>query len=179
VSHPPVDSGPTSAELGQKRIPALLAVMAWLLMVWVVAWTIVFSAIDFWSIKVLEVQDYRWFQPYRATMRYFASWVSPPSFALAENAYFIWMNVYDRQYKMHEWEWYSGNPVNPDGDFNFVWGDGKGKWVKFSMKEWYGLWLIPSTVWLGLVTLFLIRRGWQSRLQPVQSDSGWVNSLKD
>ena len=57
-------------------------------------------------------------------MRYGLAWVSPPSFALAENAYFLWMNTYDGGYTMHEWHFYKGNPWNPDGKFNFVWARG-------------------------------------------------------
>ncbi len=128
-----------------------------LLLAWILVWTVVFSAVDFWSIKLYDVCNSSWFQNYRAVMRYGASWVSPASFALAENAYFVWMNVYDRNYRMHEWDWYSGNPVNPDGYYNFVWGDGKGGWVRFPMKEWYGAWLLPTGLWLVLLT-FISRR---------------------
>jgi hypothetical protein len=99
-----------------------------------------------------------WFQGYRAVMRYGASWVSPPSFALAENAYFVWMNMYDPDYQMHEWAWYSGNPTNPDGDFNFVWGDGNDGWIKFPMKEWYMAWLFPTGLWFLLLTFISKRK---------------------
>ncbi len=129
-----------------------------LLLAWILTWTIIFSAVDFWSIKLYDVCNSSWFQDYRAAMRYGASWVSPASFALAENAYFVWMNVYDRDYRMHEWDWYSGNPVNPDGNYNFVWGDGNGGWVRFPMKEWYGAWSVPTGLWLVLLTFISKRK---------------------
>lgn len=138
--------------------------LAWLLpvtvvLVWVVGWTVIFSALDFWSIKLYDVCHASWFQQYRAIMRYGVSWISPPSFALAENAYFIWMNMYDRDYRMYEWEWYSGNPINPDGHYNFVWGTSDGGWMRFPMKEWYGGWLLATIPWLlGVAVIFLRRR---------------------
>lgn len=162
----------TRARSSRNRLTTLCAVLTPLILTWVFAWTIIFSAIDFWSIRLFEVQDYRWFEEYRAAMRYGASWLSPPSFALAENAYFVWMNVYDRQYRMHEWEWYTGDPANPDGYFNFVWGDGTGKWVRFPMKVWYGIWLIPSALWFGAVTLAFVkwRRDRANIYSPVIAD---------
>ena len=120
------------------------------LLIWIIAWTVIFSAVDFWSIKLYDVPRYSWFESYRATMRYGATLVSPASFALAENAYFVWMNMYDRSYHMHEWEWYTGNPTNPDGYYNFVWGDGRGGWTKFPMKYWYGAWLLITLAWLAI-----------------------------
>lgn len=133
------------------------------LFTWVIAWTVVFSAIDFWTIKLFHVEDAHWFQDYRAVMRYGASWASPPSFALAENTYFVWMQAFDRRRTMHEWEWYSGNPANPDGHWNFVWGDPYG-WIKFPVWKWYLLWSIPTAAWfLGLT--FVARRLFGKNLQ--------------
>ncbi len=129
-----------------------------LLLAWVLGWTVIFSAIDFWTIKLYDIPHYSWFEPYRAVMRYGVSWVSPPSFALAENAYFVWMNVYDQNYRMHEWEWYSGNPFNPDGYYNFVWGNGSGGWMRFPMKDWYGIWLLPTVPWLLGIVLWFRRK---------------------
>ncbi len=162
----------TRAGLGRNRSASILAILTPPVVIWVVAWTIIFSAIDFWSIRLYQVEQYHWFQEYRAAMRYGASWLSPPSFALAENAYFVWMNMYDRHYKMHEWAWYTGDPVNPDGYFNFVWGDGRGRWVKFPMKVWYGLWSIPSALWFGGVKLASVklRRNRAMRFSRVIAD---------
>jgi hypothetical protein len=157
-------SVPARAKFRRCRCASPLVTLFCLILTWILAWTIIFSAIDFWSIKLFQVQEYNWFESYRAGMRYGAAFVSPPSFALAENTYFVWMNLFDPGFKMHEWEWYSGNPANPDGYFNFVWGDGRGHWVRFSMKEWYGRWMIPSTIWLGVITLVFVRRRRRSRL---------------
>ena len=118
-----------------------------ILFAWVVAWTVIFSGIDFWTIKLNHVDEWDGFHDYRAVMRYGASWASPLSFALAENTYFVWMDLFDPRRTMHEWDWYSGNPLNPDGYWNFVWG-GEHGWVRFSMWKWYVLWLIPTVPWL-------------------------------
>ncbi len=126
------------------------------------AWTIIFSGLDFWTIKLYDVPHYSWFEDYRATVRYSATLISPASFALAENAYFIWMNVYDHQYDMHEWEWYTGNPVNPDGYYNFVWGNGRGGWMRFPMKEWYATWMLITFIWFAVV--WLAFAGWRRRI---------------
>ena len=118
-----------------------------ILLAWMFAWTLVFSAIDFWTIRLFQVDKAASFQDYRAVMRYGVSWASPLSFALAENTYFVWLNLFDPQYTMHEWDWYTGNPANPDGHWNFVWGGAQG-WTKFPMWKWYLLWLIPTMPWL-------------------------------
>ncbi len=141
-----------------RSLPSSFMSRLMLLLAWILAWTVIFSAVDFWSIKLYDVCNLSWFQAYRAVMRYGVSWVAPPSFALAENAYFVWMNMYDPDYQMHEWAWYSGNPSNPDGHFNFVWGDGRGGWTKFSMKEWYAVWLFPTALWLFLIILVSKRK---------------------
>ncbi len=141
---------------------------------WIVVWIVLFSALDFWSIKLYHVCHARWFQEYRAAMRYGASWLSPPSFALAENAYFVWLNLYDPQHQMHEWEWFSGNPVNPDGHFNFVWGDGHGGWVKFPMKAWYEGWAFQTATWLVGITF--LRAKWRRSRRRVTSPR-WTSVL--
>ncbi len=41
--------------------------------------------------------------------------------------------------------------MNPDGAFNFVWGDSRGGWVKFPVRDWYLGWLGPTVLWLLLV----------------------------
>ncbi len=148
----------TRPSASSNRRPLAVLLPASLLLFWVVAWTVLFSALDFWSIKLYDVCNAPWFQQYRAIMRYGVSWVSPPSFALAENAYFVWVNMYDRDYRMHEWEWYTGNPVNPDGYYNFVWGTDTGGWMRFPMKEWYGGWLVPTIPWLFGVSFIFLRR---------------------
>ncbi len=130
---------------------------------WIALWTIIFSGVDFWTIKLFDVCHYSWFEEYRAVMRFGVSWISPPSFALAENAYFLWVNAFDPHYTMHEWEFYTGNPANPDGHFNFVWGDDHGGWMKFPMAAWYGGWLLPSVPWFIMVGLFLSGRLNQKR----------------
>jgi hypothetical protein len=128
-----------------------------LLAVWILTWTVIFSALDFWTIKIYNVPRYRWFEEYRTAVRYSAVLISPASFALAENAYFVWMNTYDPHYHMHEWEWYTGDPVNPDGYYNFVWGNGQGGWVRFPMKIWYGGWLLITVPWLAVVSLVFFK----------------------
>ncbi len=85
-------------QLGQSSRITLIG-----LLLWILGWTVIFSAIDFWSIKLYDICNDSWFEDYRAAMRYGAAWISPPSFALAENAYFVWMNVYDTPHAMHEW----------------------------------------------------------------------------
>ncbi len=142
------------------RQPFIPTPFRWLslLLLWIAAWTFLFSALDFWTIKLYDAGNWPWFQQYRAVMRYGVAWVSPPSFALAENAYFLWVNTYDQGYTMHEWDFYKGNPFNPDGRFNFVWGDSHGGWMKFPMSEWYSGWLIPTIPWFVIVTLVFGRR---------------------
>ncbi len=152
-----VHNGPKKGRrFGWRFLPILVPPAA--ILGWFLAWTVIFSAIDFWTIKLYDVPHYSWFEDYRAVMRYGASWVSPPSFALAENAYFVWVNMFDQHYHMHEWEFYSGNPINPDGRFNFVWGDGNGGWIKFPMITWYAGWLVPTLAWLAVVLLFLYKK---------------------
>jgi len=140
-----------------RLLPASYVQWAAGLVLWIMTWTVIFSAVDFWTIKLYNVPQYSWFENYRAAMRYGATLVSPASFALAENAYFIWMNVYDRNYRMHEWEWYTGNPTNPDGYYNFVWGDGRGGWMKFPMKYWYAAWLLVTLAWLTVISSVAIK----------------------
>jgi hypothetical protein len=138
------------------------------LLAWVAAWTVIFSGVDFWSIRLYQVCHYDWFGTYRSITRGFASFVSPASFALAENAYFIWMDMYDPRRTMHEWAWYSGDPVNPDGEFNFVWGTSSGGWAKYPMSEWYAQWSLLTFLWLAAVYLGFSRRRnrFKGKLQP-------------
>ncbi len=125
-----------------------------LLLLWIALWTFLFSALDFWTIKLFDICNWPIFESYRSIMRYGVSWVSPPSFALAENVYFFWVNGFDQERTMHEWEFYSGQPFNPDGDYNFVWGDNHGGWMRFPMSIWYSGWLVPSILWLlGLLII--------------------------
>lgn len=140
---------------------------ATLLVTWVLTWTILFSGLDFWTLKLYDVSHYHWFETYRSAVRYSATIISPASFAFAENAYFIWMNMYDRDYGMHEWAWYTGDPVNPDGYYNFVWGNGRGGWMRFPMKEWYGVWLLITLVWLSIVSLVFVK--WRQRVGRKQA----------
>ncbi len=128
------------------------------MLAWIAGWTVLFSGLDFWTIKLYDICNLPWFQTYRSIMRYGVSWVAPPSFALAENAYFLWVNAFDGERTMHEWDFYTGNPVNPDGDYNFVWGNNSGGWTKFPMKVWYSGWLLPTIPWLALFLLLLERK---------------------
>ncbi|MGB8644054.1 MAG: hypothetical protein WCF84_02365 [Anaerolineae bacterium] len=121
------------------------------LALWIVGWTLLFSLCDFASIKVFRAYEYTWFQDYRRAMNDQAAWISPLSFALAENVYFVWVNVFDAARTMHEWDFYSGNPLNPDGKGNFVWGDGRGGWYAYPMTRWYEEWLRRAATWLGVV----------------------------
>lgn len=144
----------------KQKFLAALGRWSILLGIWIVAWTIIFSGIDFWTIKLFDVCNRPWFNNYRSVMRYGVSWISPPSFALAENTYFIWVNLFDWNYQMHEWDFYTGNPINPDGHYNFVWGDNHGGWVKFPMIDWYSGWLMPTIPWLVIFTLLFARLRW-------------------
>ncbi len=153
----PEPSFSSRPRLSWKAVRTLFLLLLFLV-TWVIGWTGIFSAIDFWTIKLRSVEHWRYFFQYRGVMANIVAWVSPPSFGLAENAYFYWLNSFDPHYQMHEWAWYSGNPVNPDGDYNFVWGDGKGNWVKYPMVDWYARWGIQTLVWLGLVAFIYRRR---------------------
>ncbi len=158
-----VHSRRRSPAFALSRILFIPTPFRWLtvLLLWIAAWTFLFSALDFWTIKLWDVCNWPGFQEYRSVMRYGVSWVSPPSFALAENTYFFWVNTYDRGYTMHEWDFYKGDPFNPDGKYNFVWGDpNTGGWVKFPMSQWYSGWAVPSAIWLIIVTLVFGRRRW-------------------
>jgi hypothetical protein len=142
-----------------------------LVLIWILAWTVIFSGLDFWSIKIYGVQQYSWFQPYRVATEVGGSVVCPASLALAENVYFIWLNVFDTDRTLHEWEWYTGNPVNPDGSFDFIWGDGQGGWIKYPMWKWYGIWLPITLAWFA--ALAQARRRWRRvrGLMKVESTS--------
>lgn len=149
---------PVHREISRQWLPTFRGVGP-LIILWILTWTVIFSAVDFWSIKIYEVEKYSWFGASRAAIEVGGSLVSPASLAFAENAYFVWMNAFDGDHAMHEWEWYNGDPVNPDGSFNFVWGDGQGGWMKYPMWEWYGVWLLITSAWFaGLARVRLRRR---------------------
>jgi hypothetical protein len=139
------------------------------LLAWILAWTLVFSTTDFYTICLFHIDRYSWFQDYRNIMGLTASWISPPSFALAENVYFVWLNLFDPNRTMREWAWYVGNPANPDGQWNFVWGAPHG-WSKYPVLKWYGLWAIPSLLWFVAIDRLILSRAQTAALQPLRAN---------
>src|SRR5437588_6467517 len=77
---------------------------------WISLWLILFSAMDFWGIRLWQIERAPWFGDYRTAMYEYISWISPASFGLAENAYFIWVNLIDADRQNWEWTFYTGNP---------------------------------------------------------------------
>ncbi len=53
------------------RRPFIPTPFQWLtlLLLWVTSWTFLFSALDFWTIKLYDAGNWPWFQEYRAVMR--------------------------------------------------------------------------------------------------------------
>jgi hypothetical protein len=125
------------------------------LLVWFGLWVIVFSGMDYWGIRVWQIQRADWFTTYRTAMYEYISWLSPASFGVAENAYFVWLDVFDGQKQNWEWTFYTGNPINPDGAYNFVYGDG----ARYEMWRWYRHWLKNFLPWLGAIIVYRRRAG--------------------
>lgn len=134
------------------------------LAIWIVAWTLFFSTLDFWAIRQWKMEQHVWFMDYRTAMYEYVSWISPASFGLAENVYFLWLNLFDRDQQNWEWTFYSGNPFNPDGDYNFVYGSGD----RYPMWRWYRHWLKNFVPWLALIVAYRNRRKIAARLKRLR-----------
>ena len=121
---------------------------------WIGLWLLLFSAMDFWGIRLWQIERAPWFGGYRTAMYEYVSWISPASFGLAENAYFVWINLFDAERQNWEWTFYTGNPLNPDGDYKFVYGDG----ARYEMWRWYRHWLKNFVPWLAALLVYHHRR---------------------
>lgn len=74
----------------------------------------------------------------------------PPCGALAENYYYVLMEVEagDEEQASVLQEEYSHNPINPHGDWSFYWGQGDGQpWRRVSMLSFYLYWLPYTIIW--------------------------------
>ena len=90
--------------------------------------------------------------------------VCPPCGALAENYYYVLMEVEAGEEEQSAVlpVGHNHNPINPHGDWAFRWGQGEGRaWRRVSMLSFYLYWL-PYTViwWIFVKDLFYLRRPW-------------------
>jgi len=82
----------------------------------------------------------------------------PPCAPLAENFYYVLMEVEagDTEQAGVLSVDYNHNPINPHGDWSFYWGQGAGQpWRRVSMLSFYLYWL-PNTIlwWYGWKFVF-------------------------
>lgn len=104
----------------------------------------VFASLDYVSIMKWNWTNYTWFHSYRWMMEDVVSWLSPLSFGLAENLFYILANLFGKPY---DWAYnapnYTGMWWNPTGDWQFIWGADR-----YPMLNWYVDYLSRSAVWL-------------------------------
>ena len=109
------------------------------------------------------------FEAWRPVREWTAIVLCPPCAPLAENYYFVLMEVQaseDEQAQILPVH-YSGNPLAPDGP-RYWWGQGKGAdWRPVSMLAWYLYWLPYTVLWWWLYASDLLSGRWP----------WWINKL--
>lgn len=130
-----------------KRLSAALVLLCS-----VIVLAFAFAAFDYYTITRAHWHLLPWFSAYRAFFGNVLSWLSPLSFALAENLYYLLGDWFGWP---AEWGtgWYSGQWWNPDGHWRFIWGGG----VYYPMWDWYAQHALRACLWAG--ALVVLRAG--------------------
>ena len=104
------------------------------------------------------------FTNWSALRTHLGTLVCPPCAAMAENYYFVLMEIEASELEqgdvLTKHSPYSGNPLAPDG-LRFWWGQGPNEpWRPVSMLAWYLYWLPKTVLWWWLHANDILHGRW-------------------
>lgn len=129
-----------------KKIFVYVVIVTWLLTL--MDWKPIHS--QYWNDGVFPAWALGSFEKWNPVRMWTATILCPPCGALAENYYFVIMEVEagtDERSKILPVHYM--NPIMPDG-YRYWWGQQNGQWRPVSMLAWYLYWLPYTVLWWWL-----------------------------